>query len=150
MVILTLTAGTLTLLATGCASAKSPESSATASLSAHDLSGASYKSTGGTDKSDNVSWLQSKPLKLAFTEQNGVLTAVLNTPCNTVNVPVDVQGRSLVPDTTRMASTAMSCAGEAGSQEQWATAFISKDMTVSRGAGTLTLLTDDAEIDFES
>lgn len=87
---------------------------------------------------------------MTFARQDDALVAILTTPCNTVNVPVDVRGRSLVPDTDAIASTAQGCLDDTGAQEHWATAFVRQSMTFTRTGRSLVLKTSHAEIDFAS
>lgn len=152
LAILTLAVGTLSVAAavTGCTAASSSHSAVPASTGATQasLSGVSFRSTGGTDNGKEVAWLRTDPLRVSFATKNARLTAIIDTPCNTVDMPVGLHDGVLHPDAENMAATAKGCLGEAGAREQWATAFFSQTMRVAQKAHTLVVTTDGAEIDF--
>lgn len=150
LTVLLLAVGTLSAAVTGCTAAGSSHSPGSASTGAKQvaLAGASFRSTGGSVNGNDVAWLRTDPLRVSFATENGTLTAIIDTPCNTVDMPVDLHDGVLHPDAENMAATAMGCLGEAGAREQWATAFFSQTMRVAQTAHTLVVTTSGAEIDF--
>lgn len=108
-----------------------------------------YDSTAGSDAGTSVTWLATDPLRMSFVRMNGTLTMVLVTPCNAINLPVDVRGDELVPHTEEMSTGAVGCLGKEGAQERWASDFVTRTMQMERTSDTLVLKHGASQIDFQ-
>lgn len=114
-----------------------------------ELACADFTSTSGTDHGEPVDWLASDPLRVELMAMNDTATLVVDTPCNTLNVPVEVTDSTMVPHADQIAMTAMLCQGSAGEQEAWALDLFSRPLTYRVEGRTLTVDSDGARIVFE-
>ena len=85
-------------------------------------------------------------MAVTFDDHNGTPTLVVMTPCNPVNVPVEIDGRRLNPRAQETIVGDMGCIADAGQQESWAEAFLAEPMTYELAGDQLTLSTANASI----
>ena len=112
-----------------------------------DLACIRFISQSGTDGTSSVGWLASGALWLTFDGQSGTATLVVMTPCNPVNVPVEIDGRRLIPRAQETIIGDMGCIDDAGQHEKWAEVFLAEPMTYELAGDQLTLSTANATID---
>lgn len=140
-----LAAGIVALGLGGCAQV----SDLASSIGPNPFGSTVYESTAGSDEGTSTAWLATDPLTMSFARMNGTLTMVLVTPCNAINLPVEVRGEALVPHTGEMTTGAMGCLGANGERERWASDFVSTIMHVERTGDTLVLKHGASRIDFQ-
>jgi hypothetical protein len=113
------------------------------------LACATFTSTSGTQGGVSVPWLATDPVRIQLVSVGDTPALVVDTPCNTLDVPVALAGRALVPDTDRIAVTAMGCLGDGGDREAWATKVVSRPMTYRLDGSRLTLTSGDVRLVLE-
>jgi heat shock protein HslJ len=111
-----------------------------------DLACIRFVSQSGTEGTSSVAWLASDPLTVTFDDHDGTPTLVVMTPCNPVNVPVELDGRRLTSRAQEMIIGGMGCIDDAGQHEKWAEAFLAEPMTYELAGDQLTLSTATASI----
>ncbi|WP_203757938.1 META domain-containing protein [Cellulomonas chitinilytica] len=142
------------LAACGTGSGASPTRSGQ-SLSCGDGAGSApslcgtFVSVSGTDGGADVAWLASDPLTVEVDARDGSATLAVATPCNAIDVPVEVTGSTLVPDVENTTVGAKGCLGEASAQEAWTRALVAQPLTYELDGDTLTLSTPDAAVVLE-
>ncbi|GAA0995468.1 hypothetical protein GCM10009563_14440 [Subtercola frigoramans] len=107
-----------------------------------------FTSISGIQNGSAVSWLGTEPLLLSFSYQNGSINAIVGTPCNAINVPVQISGDKITPDANSVIHGAKGCVNDAGQKEMWATTFFSTPMSVVSTDSVLTLSTSTASVVF--
>lgn len=115
---------------------------------------ATFVSVSGTDAGQGVPWLADDPLTVTFdVVSDDVATGTrmaVATPCNTVGVPVTIDGSRLVPQTDAITATLIGCPDEKGERERWTTdRLLSHPMDFTVDADRLTLSTGDVSVVLE-
>lgn len=108
-----------------------------------------FTSTSGYARGQNLYWLTSTPLHLAFEPMNGALTMVVRMPCGVLNVPVSADDFGLVPIPARMAESADGCAGPASEYRSWTTVYFKEPMVYRLDSSELVLTNELGQIRFK-
>lgn len=108
----------------------------------------SFTSTSGYARGQNLSWLTSTPLHVAFDQGGGTPVLVVRMPCGVLNMPVAVDDIGVVPDASRLAESADGCAGPASEQRRWATSFFTQPMVYRLDSAGLVLTNERGQIRF--
>lgn len=108
-----------------------------------------FASVSGTTTDDGVdlSWLAAGTMTVDAEHTGGSAYLGVGTPCNTLTVPVSIDGTTLHPDRDRIATTLMGCLDEEVQREEsWVVGFVSGPMAFSLDGPLLTLETPDATV----
>lgn len=83
-------------------------------------------------------------LKVVFA--NDTPTLIVSTPCNVLNIPVQIDGEVLHPGS--ITSTSAGCDPNRTAQQRWVKDFLSTDLRWERTNSNLTLRTENAAVEF--
>ncbi|MDQ6754025.1 MAG: hypothetical protein M3017_11560 [Actinomycetota bacterium] len=96
----------------------------------------------------DLPWIASQSLKISISTMNGTSTLIMDTPCNTLNVPVTVTDTLITPAPGAIAAGAEGCIGAASEHEAWARQFLSHPITYSHAGDAYSLKNAVGTIEF--
>ncbi|WP_147305400.1 hypothetical protein [Subtercola boreus] len=79
---------------------------------------------------------------------DGSLNAIIQTPCNALNIPLTVVQDQIVTEPDKFVATAKGCIDDAGEKEAWTTTFLKSPITFELPDQALRLTNSSANITF--
>ena len=107
-----------------------------------------FASVSAADGPADVNWVADGAITLTTELLNGRNTLVVLTPCNVLNIPMDVTADYLMP--VEITGTLRGCDGERTAQQRWVEQLFSGVVSWSKDGNELTLLRDDRSVTLTS
>ncbi|MCL2788429.1 MAG: META domain-containing protein [Micrococcales bacterium] len=83
--------------------------------------GGRFRAILGYDEDEAVTWIEDTDVRMEAVQMNGANQLVVFTPCNTLNIPVELGPGTLTPGVG--ATTMMLCSDEDMAKETWLASF---------------------------
>lgn len=122
-----------------------PAAGCSASL-ASSLGCETFHSLTATQSGKSVEWVGESSIDLRAEDLGGTPTLVVTTPCNSLNIPVDIRDDALT--TVSITSTMKGCDATRSAQQRWVEDFFDAEVQWKRTYTTLTLSKDQVVIEF--